>query len=156
MKKTLSLVLAAVLIMSAAVVFATEVKTPHFTLTLPADWIQPSEVISQQGSSVALFQNKSNGTAVTITIVDAPMSAKDVAEQTTANMKSGGMSPSTPKEENGFYVSTFEQGGGKGISYFGSNGKAFAVTTIVGSDVAVGKDLLKHLKATDAKLIPSF
>ncbi len=36
MKRTLSLVLAAVLIMSAAVVFATEVKTPHFTITLPA------------------------------------------------------------------------------------------------------------------------
>ena len=156
MKNALSLVLAAALVACATFALATEVKTPHFTITLPADWVQPTEIMNQQGSSVALFQNKTNGTAVTITIVDAPMDAKTVAEQTITNMKNGGMTPSALKEENGVYISSFEQGGAQGISYFGSNGKSFAVTTIVGPDVAAGQDMLKHLKTADAKLIPTF
>lgn len=157
MKKIVSLALTVMLCVTfAAVAMAAEVKTDYFSVNLPADWKQPSEVMKQQGSMVALFQNAKNGTAVTIAVVEAPMSAKDAATQTVANMKSGGMSPSEPKEENGFYVSTFEQGGGKGVSYFGSNGKTFAVVTIVGTEVETGKEMLKNLKGADPKLIPSF
>lgn len=157
MKKIVSLALTAIMCMAfAALAMAAEVKTDHFSVDLPSDWKQSADVMKQQGSMVALFQNTKNGTAVTITVVEAPMSAKDVATQTAANMKSGGMSPSEPKEENGFYVTTFEQGGGKGVSYFGSNGKEFAVTTIVGSEVETGKEMLKNVKNADSKLIPAF
>ncbi len=156
MKNILALVLTAALALCATLALANEVKTPHFSITLPDDWTQPNEIISQQGSSVALFQNTTDGTAVTVTVVDAPMSARDVAEQTVKGMKNGGIAASAPHEENGFYVSSFEQDGAKGISYFGSNGKTFAVTSIVGPDLNTGKTLLKNLKITDAKLIPAF
>ena len=64
MKNILALVLTAALALCATLALANEVKTPHFSITLPDDWTQPNEIISQQGSSVALFQNTTDGTAV--------------------------------------------------------------------------------------------
>ncbi len=91
---------------------------------------------------------------MTITVVANPMSAKDVAAQTVANMKSGGMSPSDPVEKDGLYETSFSQGPGKGMSWFGSNGKEFAVTTVLGSSLDSGRALLKGLKPVDASLFP--
>ena len=72
------------------------------------------------------------------------------------SMKNGGMSPSDPVEKNGLYESSFSQGAGKGMSWFGSNGKEFAVTTVLGSSLDSAKALLKGLKPVDAKLFPKF
>lgn len=105
---------------------------------------------------MALFANAKDGSAVTITVVNNGMSAKDLAAQTVANMKKGGLSPSEPVEKDGLYVTTFTQGKGKGMAWFGANGKEFAVTMIVGSSLDNGKALLKGLKPVDAKLFPKF
>ena len=135
---------------------AADVKTKYFSLALPDDWTQPQPAQSANGALMAIFQNKKDGSAVTITVVSNAMSAKDVAQQTIANMKAGGMNPSEPVEKDGLYESTFTQGPGKGISYFGSNGKEFAVTTVIGASTEGGKALLKGLKPTDPKLFPKF
>ncbi len=151
-----SLTLAAVVLAASLPVpaQAAEVKTKYFSIDLPADWTQPQPVQEAQGSLVALFANSKDGSAVTITVVANPMSAKDVAAQTVANMKSGGMSPSDPVEKDGLYETSFSQGPGKGMSWFGSNGKEFAVTTVLGSSLDSGRALLKGLKPVDASLFP--
>ncbi|WP_297829263.1 hypothetical protein [uncultured Desulfovibrio sp.] len=151
-----SLTLAAVVLAASLAVpaQAAEVKTKYFSIDLPADWTQPQPVQEAQGSLVALFANSKDGSAVTITVVANPMSAKDVAAQTVANMKSGGMSPSDPVEKDGLYETSFSQGPGKGMSWFGSNGKEFAVTTVLGSSLDSGRALLKGLKPVDASLFP--
>ncbi len=153
-----SLALAAVVLAAslAAPAQAVEVKTKYFSIDLPADWTQPQPVQEAQGALMALFVNTKDGTAVTVTVVANSMSAKDAATQTVANMKSGGMSPSDPVEKDGLYVSSFSQGQGKGMSWFGSNGKEFAVTTVLGSSLDNGEALLKGLKPVDAKLFPKF
>ncbi len=145
--------LALVLAVPAA---AADVKTKYFSLALPDDWTQPQPPQSANGAMMAIFQNKKDGSAVTITVVSNGMSAKDAAQQTIANMKTGGMNPSDPVEKDGIYESTFTRGPGKGVSYFGSNGKEFAVTTVIGATTETGKTLLKGLKPTDPKLFPKF
>ncbi len=151
-----SLTLAAVVLAASLAVpaQAAEVKTKYFSIDLPADWTQPQPVQEAQGSLVALFANSKDGSAVTITVVANPMSAKDVAAPTVANRKSGGMSPSDPVEKDGLYETSFSQGPGKGMSWFGSNGKEFAVTTVLGSSLDSGRALLKGLKPVDASLFP--
>lgn len=151
-----SLTLAAVALAASLAVpaQAAEVKTKYFSIDLPADWTQPQPVQEAQGSLVALFANSKDGSAVTITVVANSMSAKDAAAQTVANMKSGGMSPSDPVEKDGLYETSFSQGPGKGMSWFGSNGKEFAVTTVLGSSLDSGRALLKGLKPVDASLFP--
>lgn len=151
-----SLTLAAVALAASLAVpaQAAEVKTKYFSIDLPADWTQPQPVQEAQGSLVALFANSKDGSAVTITVVTNSMSAKDAAAQTVANMKSGGMSPSDPVEKDGLYETSFSQGPGKGMSWFGSNGKEFAVTTVLGSSLDSGRALLKGLKPVDASLFP--
>ncbi|WP_300908306.1 hypothetical protein [uncultured Desulfovibrio sp.] len=151
-----SLTLAAVVLAASLAVpaQAAEVKTKYFSIDLPADWTQPQPVQEAQGSLVALFANSKDGSAVTITVVANSMSAKDAAAQTVANMKSGGMSPSDPVEKDGLYETSFSQGPGKGMSWFGSNGKEFAVTTVLGSSLDSGRALLKGLKPVDASLFP--
>lgn len=151
-----SLILAAVALAASLAVpaQAAEVKTKYFSIDLPADWTQPQPVQEAQGSLVALFANSKDGSAVTITVVANSMSAKDAAAQTVANMKSGGMSPSDPVEKDGLYETSFSQGPGKGMSWFGSNGKEFAVTTVLGSSLDSGRALLKGLKPVDASLFP--
>ena len=155
MKKLLSIV-STVLFSAvfAAAALAAEVKTPYFSLDLPDPWIQPQDVVNQNNALVALFQNKTNGTAVTLTVVNAAMPARDVAEQTVSNMKAGGMESSKINEENGLYTFSFAKG--QGVSWVGSNGEQFAVTTVVGPDVASAKAMLKGLKPASAKLFPSF
>ncbi|MEI3478413.1 MAG: hypothetical protein V8Q84_04060 [Bilophila sp.] len=135
---------------------AAEVSTKYFTIDLPDGWTQPQPVQEANGAVMAIFQNTKDGSAVTLTIAPAPMSAKDVAEQTVANMKQGGLEASAPVKKDGIYETTFAQGPGKGVSYFGSNGKEFAVTTILGSTTETGKEFLKNLKPKDDKLFPRF
>ncbi len=148
---------AAVLVASlAAPAQAEEVKTKYFSIDLPADWVMPQPVQEAGGAQIAVFGNNKDGSAVTITVMVNPLSAKDAAEQTVANLRNGGMKPSDPVEKDGLYTSSFKQGPATGESWFGANGKEFAVTTIIGNSVDSGKALLKLLKPVDAKLFPKF
>lgn len=136
---------------------AQEVKTSAFSIDLPAAWKQPQPIQSMNGATVAIFQNAEDGSVVTITVVASPLAAKDVAAQTIASLKSGGINASDPVEKDGIYETTYNQAQGKGISYFASNGKMFTVTTILSpATIDTGKALLKGLKPVDASLFPKF
>ena len=136
--------------------FAEKVTTKYFTLDLPEGWTQPQPAQEGDGTLMAIFQSKKDGSAVTVTVLTNPMPAKDVAAQTVANMKQGGVNASDPVEKDGAYMSTFSQGQGKGVSYFASNGKEFSVTTVLGPNTDTGAELLKKFKPADAKLFPKF
>ena len=151
------LVLAGLVTLALSVpALAQEVTTKYFSLDLPDGWTQPQPVQEDNGALMAIFQSKKDGSAVTVTVVANPMSAKDVATQTAANMKQGGVTVSDPVEKDGVYECTFSQGQGKGVSYFASNGKEFSVTTVLGPNTDTGAELLKKFKPADAKLFPKF
>ena len=61
-----------------------------------------------------------------------------------------------PRERDGLYEAAFSKGAAKGMSWFGANGKACAVTTVIGKSVDDAKVLLKGLKPVDASLFPKF
>ncbi len=151
------LVLAGLVTLALSVpAFAEQVTTKYFTLDLPEGWTQPQPAQEGDGALMAIFQSKKDGSAVTVTVLANPLPAKDVATQTVANMKQGGVNASDPVEKDGVYMSTFSQGQGKGVSYFASNGKEFSVTTVIGPNTDTGMELLKKIKPTDAKLFPAF
>ena len=149
---------ALVMLMAALVVpaQAAEVKNAYFSLELPDGWIQPQPAQEVNGSAVVVVANQKSGTAVSISVMAAPMSAKDIATQTMANMKTGGMQVEEPRERDGLYEAAFSKGAAKGMSWFGANGKACAVTTVIGKSVDDAKVLLKGLKPVDASLFPKF
>lgn len=155
-KAALASMLVMLMAVLAAPAQAAEVKNAYFTLELPDGWVQPQPAQEVNGSVVVVVAKQKSGTAVSISVMAAPMSAKDIATQTMANMKTGGMQVGEPKEKDGLYEATFSKGAAKGISWFGANGKVCAVTTVIGKSVDDAKVLLKGLKPVDAALFPKF
>ncbi|MBO4301121.1 MAG: hypothetical protein J5861_05920 [Desulfovibrio sp.] len=128
------------------------IMTPYFTIILPEAWSMPHPVAEGDGTVFALFVNKQDGSLVTITVTPGSLSAREVAIQTTTSLKrQQGVESSQPVEQNGLYMTTFVKSGIEGTSWYGSNGKQFAVTTVMGKD---GAALLKDLKPVDAALFP--
>lgn len=144
------------ILLCASTALAAEVKTDHFTLNLPSGWTQPQPVQSAQGATMAILQNAAEQTVITVAVTPVPLSAKDLAIQTIANMKAAGFTTSEPVASGDSYVGEFSKDKAKGISYFCSNGKIGSVITIVGASVEAGKKLLKdNFKPLDSKLFPS-
>ncbi|WP_295641063.1 hypothetical protein [uncultured Mailhella sp.] len=140
----------------AAVSSADEVKTDDFTITLADGWTQPDPVQNADGTTIAIVQYPDGTGAVSIAVTPAPLSAKELAEQTLNNMKAGGFTVSSPVASGESYVGEFSQQQAKGVSYFTSNGRKGSVVTIVGTDTAQGKDFLnKNFRPADAKLFPA-
>ena len=158
MQKVLTLTATCLLgiLLCASAALADEVKTDHFTLNLPSGWTQPQPVQSAQGATMAILQNAAEQTVVTVAVTPVPLSAKDLAIQTIANMKAAGFTTTEPVASGDSYVGEFSKDKAKGISYFCSNGKIESVITIVGASVEAGKKLLKdNFKPLDSKLFPS-
>ena len=151
----LSVALISVLVFGS-VALAAEVRTEYFTLNLPDGWTQPQPTQSNKGAVVAIVQNANDKTAVSVAVTPAAFPAKELAEQTLANMKKGGFTTSDPVASGDSYVAEFSQGQAKGVSYFSSNGKVGSVVSILGSGTDSGKKLLnEHFKAADPKLFPA-
>ena len=98
MQKVLTLIATCLLgiLLCASAALAAEVKTDHFTLNLPSGWTQPQPVQSAQGATMAILQNAAEQTVVTVAVTPVPLSAKDLATQTIANMKAAGFTVSEP------------------------------------------------------------
>ena len=157
-KRLLSLLLAGVagLVLCVSVAMAAAIETDYFTLDLPAGWTQPQPVQKANGAVVAVVQNTAAQSAVSITVTPVPLPAKDLATQTLANMKTGGFTVSDPVAVGDIYVGEFSNGPAKGVSYFGSNGTAGCVVTVLGASTDAGKALLNaHFKSKDSKLFPA-
>ena len=98
MQKVLTLTATCLLgiLLCASAALADEVKTDHFTLNLPSGWTQPQPVQSAQGATMAILQNAAEQTVITVAVTPVPLSAKDLAIQTIANMKAAGFTTSEP------------------------------------------------------------
>ncbi|MBQ9405810.1 MAG: hypothetical protein IJU37_03605 [Desulfovibrio sp.] len=133
---------------------AQEITTPYFALSLPADWFMPKPVVEQDNVVFALFVNKKDSSVVTITVSPGTLSAREVAVMTTATLKNQqGIESSEPVEKDGLYMTTFSKSGIRGISWYGSNGSHYAVTTVMSEQ---GPTLLRALKPVDSRLFPVF
>lgn len=140
----------------AGTALAEEIKTDFFTLTLADGWVQPQPVQSVNGATMVMVQNTTSGTVVTVTVTPAPLPAKDLASQTTANMTSAGFTVSEVRAAGDSCVAEFSQGQARGVSYFSSNGQKGSVVTIMGISTDSGREMLqKHFKAKDAALFPA-
>ena len=158
MQKVLTLTATCLLgiLLCASAALADEVRTDHFTLNLPSGWTQPQPVQSAQGATMAILQNAAEQTVVTVAVTPVPLSAKDLAIQTIANMKAAGFTTSEPVASGDSYVGEFSKEQVKGISYFSANGKLGSVITIMGASLDAGKKMLKdNLKPADSKLFPT-
>lgn len=158
MKKFLSCLVTAVagVFLIAAASFAAEVKTDYFTITLADGWTQSEPVQNANGTVVAIFQYPDGTGAVSIAVTSAPLSARDLADQTLNNMKSGGFTVSAPEASGDSYVGEFSRQQAKGICYFTSNGRKGSVITIAGTDTAPGRAFLnRNFKPADARLFPA-
>ena len=158
MQKVLTLTATCLLgiLLCASAALADEVKTDHFTLNLPSGWTQPQPVQSAQGATMAILQNAAEQTVITVAVTPVPLSAKDLAIQTIANMKAAGFTTTEPVASGDSYVGEFSKEQVKGVSYFSANGKLGSVITIMGASLDAGKKMLKdNLKPADSKLFPT-
>ena len=158
MQKVLTLTATCLLgiLLCASAALADEVRTDHFTLNLPSGWTQPQPVQSAQGATMAILQNAAEQTVVTVAVTPVPLSAKDLAIQTIANMKAAGFTTTEPVASGDSYVGEFSKEQVKGVSYFSANGKLGSVITIMGASLDAGKKMLKdNLKPADSKLFPA-
>lgn len=106
MQKVLTLTATCLLgiLLCASAALADEVRTDHFTLNLPSGWTQPQPVQSAQGATMAILQNAAEQTVVTVAVTPVPLSAKDLAIQTIANMKAAGFTTTEPVASGDSYV----------------------------------------------------
>ena len=143
MQKVLTLTATCLLgiLLCASAALADEVKTDHFTLNLPSGWTQPQPVQSAQGATMAILQNAAEQTVITVAVTPVPLSAKDLAIQTIANMKAAGFTTTEPVASGDSYVGEFSKE---------------QVITIMGASLDAGKKMLKdNLKPADSKLFPT-
>lgn len=136
---------------------AEEVKTGYYTLDLPADWKLPRRVQRRpNGDIVAVLQNMTDGTAVSVAVLPSTASIKDIAARIITPMKIGGFTFSEMKPFGDSWVVEFAKADAKGIHYFTSNGKKTSVLSIIGKTLDTGKAFLQQqLKPVDPKLFPA-
>lgn len=132
-----------------------EVKTDYFTVVVPEGWLMPMEVKKQaQDAITAVFATGTGNIAVTLSVMPAPLTGKELATQTAANMEKSGLKTTQPEEKDGLWHVGIDGKGKKGLAIFGSNGKLCTATIIFGEDIAKADALFKNLKANDPAIFP--
>lgn len=133
-----------------------EVDTKYFKVVLPAKWSMPVPVQEQEGGYTAVFANMDQSPAVSISIMQAPIDAKQIGEMTLANMKKGGMKATELKERNGLWEANISSGKGKGKVWFGDNEEEglASVTIIVGDGIDKADELLSAFEPKVEGLLP--
>ncbi len=82
----------------------------------------------------ALFASMSQSPAISISVMQAPATAKQIGEMTLANMEKGGITH-TPLEEKDGLQHSILSGKGKGSIWFGENNGIVSVTIITGDNI---------------------
>lgn len=134
---------------------AEDVSCAYFTLSLPEGWVQVQPLQEENGAVVGAFYNTQDSSGVSIAIFPQALSPRDMAGQIAAGMRGDGLEAGEPVEKNGFYEVSFQDEQSKGIAFFGSSQRAFAMTTLFGSS-ETGKEFLKGLKPKVDGLFPTF
>lgn len=132
-----------------------KVQTEYFSLTIPAGWSMPMPVKKNNLGMTALFGAVKSNLAVTVNVLKSPMSAKDIATQTLANMRKGGLKTGPLRTKGGLCYAEIS-GKVTGVAWFGSNNKGLAsAVVILGSNDSQANELLKALKPSEKGLFPT-
>lgn len=130
------------------------VETPYFSVTIPAGWYMPEPVKKQPLDGIsAVFATTSGTMALAISIMKAGMTAKELAQQTAANMAKTGLKITTPRKKGGFWQIDIK-GQANGEGWFGANGKFCSVITLFGKNFADANVFLSALATEYPELFP--
>lgn len=133
----------------------TQVKTKYFDLTIPSGWLmsQPAKQLPGNDSLFTAFTKEKDNMGMTISVLAAPNSAKEIAEHTAAQMAKNGLKTTQPREKNGFWMVGID-GKAKGEAWFGADGKVCSIITMFGEDLSQANEILGALKGANVSLFP--
>lgn len=131
-----------------------KVETKYFNLVIPQGWSMPIPVKNMPMDGIsALFGSMKGDLAITINVLQAPFSAKEMATQTMENMRKGGLKTGPlEKKDNLYYVRI--SGKASGIAWFGAKDGLAAATLVLGKDEEKANELLAALKPIKPGLFP--
>lgn len=132
-----------------------KVDTKYYNVVIPSGWSMPTPIQNAPDNNgyTALFASMSQSPAISISVMQAPVSAKQVGEMTLANMKKGGIT-ATPLEEKDGLQHVMLSGKGKGSIWFGENNGTVSVTIITGDNIDKADEFLSVLAPKAEGLFP--
>lgn len=132
-----------------------EVVTDYFKVVIPKDWsvAVPLKKVANGGESI-VFVSLNKQPAVSLSVIKTQMGAKEIGEQTVANMSKGGMKVGKLEETDSLWHASM-LAPGRGEVWFGSKDGVASVTVISGSDVDKANELLSALDAKIKGLFPT-
>lgn len=131
-----------------------KVDTKYFEVVIPSGWSMPTPVQNTPNNGLtALFASMSQSPAISISVMEAPASAKQIGEMTLENMKKGGITSTPLTEKDGLWHSNLS-GKGKGSVWFGENNGTVSVTIITGDNIEKGDEFLSVLTPKAEGLFP--
>lgn len=138
-----------------AAVAGQTVKTEYFSVTLPKDWFLAYPISKKKNDIAAVFSNDKTRVTVTLNIIRAPLTVKQLADLTIGSMKKSGLAPSQPKAAGKMYKVSL-QGKARGEAWFAANGKICSATVILApqSDINSANAFLASLRSTIGDMFP--
>lgn len=132
-----------------------KIDAQHFSVVIPSGWSMPTPIQNAPDNSgySALFASMSQSPAISISVMQAPASAKEIGEMTLENMKKGGITATPLEEKDGLQHATLS-GKGKGSIWFGDNNGTVSVTIITGDNIDKADEFLSVFEAKVEGLFP--
>lgn len=132
-----------------------EVDTKYYKVVIPSGWSMPAPIQNAPDNSgyTALFASMSQSPAISISVMQAPATAKQIGEMTLANMEKGGITH-TPLEEKDGLQHAMLSGKGKGSIWFGENNGIVSVTIITGDNIEKADEFFSVFEPKMENLFP--
>lgn len=146
------------ILLLAGAVRAEEVKTPHYTLDLPSEWLVPRPVNTlSNGNAYVIVANKRDGTTVSIGTMSVALPLEELVGKTVRNMQRSGFTTTEKKlSDHTRVVECTMEDGTRAVHYFCVDGNLSSVVSIMGTRLDSGRVLLQeHFKPVNARLFPS-
>lgn len=139
-----------------AAVSGQTVKTDYFSVLLPKDWFMAYPISKKKTDVAAVFSNDKTHVTVTLNIIRAPLTVKQLADLTIGSMKKSGLSPSQPRPAGKMYK-VMLKGKANGEAWFAANGKICSATVILApqSDIHSANDFLASLRSAIGDMFPT-
>lgn len=131
-----------------------KVSCDYFELTIPQGWSMPVPIKIMPGGVSAIFGKVNSDLAVTFSVIKVDMPAREMAVESLANMRKGGVSTGEPTERDGIWYADIA-GKAKGIACFGAGGGVASACMIIGSDPQGANALLSAIRSKPRGLFPA-
>lgn len=141
----------------AVAVRAEEMKTPYFSMELPAGRTVMQKSVAEGKTKVAVRHNEGN-TVVAIAVAALPRTASldELFPPFSKQLEANGITLGEAKTSGNTRMADFSKAGKRGSLYVTTSGKHFSAITILGESDEPGKKLMReNFKPVDAKLFPA-